>query len=201
MAMRYEEPAIRNSRAYRLAFEQYLRYGTAIRLEEKAEEHSTTHYIWRTQGDDRVRPSHRANNGSIYAFNNPPATGNPGEAYGSSSIDTSEETESHWRYAKRDICPKLSIGFGRRLSTIQSVYLVRSPMLHVLRERGISATNSTATTKCNRLFSALEPRQSVERSMEAVAKKPICSNFEAPSRLNWLMFFAIHMMPEAIMNC
>ncbi|MGV0818619.1 minor capsid protein [Martelella sp. AMO21009] len=82
MAMRYEEPAIRNSRAYRLAFEQYLRYGTAIRLEGKAEEHSTTHYIWRTQEDDRVRPSHRANNGNIYAFNNPPATGNPGEAYG-----------------------------------------------------------------------------------------------------------------------
>ncbi len=51
MAMRYARPALRNHRAYRQAFEQYLRYGTPIRLEEKADEHPSMHYIWRTQND------------------------------------------------------------------------------------------------------------------------------------------------------
>ncbi|WP_082074554.1 phage minor head protein [Martelella endophytica] len=88
MVLRYLKPqdrgnAERASAAYRTAFQQYLRYGTPIRLEAKAAEPSpTSHYIWRTQHDERVRPSHAANDGNIYAFDNPPATGNPGEAYG-----------------------------------------------------------------------------------------------------------------------
>jgi hypothetical protein len=38
-------------------------------------------YIWRTHGDDKVRPSHAANDGRIFALYNPPATGNPGEDF------------------------------------------------------------------------------------------------------------------------
>lgn len=41
----------------------------------------STHYIWHTQEDDRVRPSHAANDKKIFAWGNPPATGNPGEDY------------------------------------------------------------------------------------------------------------------------
>jgi len=51
----------RKSHAYRQAFENYIRYGEPIRLfEAKAREGNrpTTHYIWRTQGDSKVRPSH-----------------------------------------------------------------------------------------------------------------------------------------------
>jgi SPP1 gp7 family putative phage head morphogenesis protein len=43
---------------------------------------TTTHYIWRTQGDGNVRPSHAANEGKIFAWDNPPPMGNPGEAFG-----------------------------------------------------------------------------------------------------------------------
>jgi hypothetical protein len=74
-----------NSPTYRKAFIDYLRYGIPpIDLEHKTDtnEHPTTHYIWRTRGDDKVRPTHAANNGRIFAWDNPPGTGNPGEDYG-----------------------------------------------------------------------------------------------------------------------
>lgn len=55
--------------AYRKAFIQYLRRGTPLELSLKAiaEEKPITHYIWRTSGDDKVRPSHAVNNGRILA--------------------------------------------------------------------------------------------------------------------------------------
>jgi len=58
--------------AYRKAFDEYLRHGTPIDLSPKADSrradaHTTSHYVWRTQKDGRVRPSHRANEGKIFA--------------------------------------------------------------------------------------------------------------------------------------
>ncbi|MET0155760.1 MAG: phage minor head protein [Rickettsiales bacterium] len=69
--------------AYRKAFIQYLRKGTPIEISLKAakSEHPTSHYIWRTSGDDKVRPSHAANEGKIFAGEDPPETGHPGEDY------------------------------------------------------------------------------------------------------------------------
>jgi len=38
-----------------------------------------THYIWQTAGDERVRPTHRANDGKKFSWDKPPATtGHPG---------------------------------------------------------------------------------------------------------------------------
>ena len=68
---------------YRKAFENYLRKGTPIELFFKREqERRTSHYIWRTQGDDKVRASHAANDGKIFAWDSPPPTGHPGEDFG-----------------------------------------------------------------------------------------------------------------------
>lgn len=55
--------------AYRKAFVRYLRHGTPlyIALKAVAEPHATTHYIWRTQDDEKVRDSHAANHGEIFA--------------------------------------------------------------------------------------------------------------------------------------
>lgn len=36
-------------------------------------------YIWSTSGDERVREEHAANDGKIFDWNDPPATGHPGE--------------------------------------------------------------------------------------------------------------------------
>ncbi|UJW86475.1 phage minor head protein [Devosia sp. SL43] len=38
----------------------------------------TTHYVWRTAGDNRVRDGHAARNGQIFAWNDPPEHGHPG---------------------------------------------------------------------------------------------------------------------------
>ena len=36
-------------------------------------------YIWQTSGDERVREEHAANDGKVFSWNEPPATGHPGE--------------------------------------------------------------------------------------------------------------------------
>ncbi|HCQ64199.1 MAG TPA: hypothetical protein DIU07_03045 [Rhodobacteraceae bacterium] len=66
---------------YRKAFEAYIRKGTPIEGSIK-QERPTTHYIWRTRGDSKVRPSHAANDGTVFAWDDPPATGHPGEDFG-----------------------------------------------------------------------------------------------------------------------
>jgi hypothetical protein len=49
---------------------------------ETAEAHTTPQYIWRTKKDGHVRPEHAALDGKVFSWDNPPPTGNPGEAYG-----------------------------------------------------------------------------------------------------------------------
>jgi len=51
-------------------------------LKAAAQDRPTTHYIWLTRGDGKVRASHAANNGKVFAWDNQPPTGHPGENYG-----------------------------------------------------------------------------------------------------------------------
>ena len=44
-------------------------------------EAGNTHYIWHTQADELVRNSHAPNHGQVFAWDNPPPTGHPGEDY------------------------------------------------------------------------------------------------------------------------
>lgn len=49
----------------------------------KNADHPTTHYIWRTRGDGKVRSRHAKFNGKVFSWNNPPEGGyHPGEDYG-----------------------------------------------------------------------------------------------------------------------
>lgn len=66
--------------SYRKAFSEYLRKGTPIRLGQK-QFLSGDQYVWRTEGDEKVRPSHRANDGHIFSWDDPPETGHPGVDY------------------------------------------------------------------------------------------------------------------------
>lgn len=52
-----------------------------LKLNENLES-KKTFYIWLTQGDSKVRESHKENEGKIFSYENPPPTGNPGEDYG-----------------------------------------------------------------------------------------------------------------------
>jgi len=39
-------------------------------------------YVWRTRGDAKVRTAHAANDGKIFEWRNPPASGHPGDDFG-----------------------------------------------------------------------------------------------------------------------
>ncbi len=47
--------------------------------QEDSPGHITGKYIWRTRGDEKVRPSHAALEGQVFSWDNPPAIGHPGE--------------------------------------------------------------------------------------------------------------------------
>lgn len=66
---------------YRKAFHEYLRKGTPIEWSIK-QERPTTHYIWRTRDDEKVRSTHAANDGQVFAWDASPPTGHPGKDYG-----------------------------------------------------------------------------------------------------------------------
>jgi SPP1 gp7 family putative phage head morphogenesis protein len=66
--------------AYRTAFVEYLCRGTPIRLSLK-QAAVTDRYVWRTRRDERVRLSHRMNDGRIFSWSERPDTGHPGEDY------------------------------------------------------------------------------------------------------------------------
>ena len=70
-----------DQRSYRTAFQEYLRKGTPIKWSMK-QARPSTYYIWRTRDDQKVRPSHAANDGRIFAWERPPPTGNPGDDFG-----------------------------------------------------------------------------------------------------------------------
>lgn len=65
---------------YRKAFQEYLRKGTPIRWSIK-QERPTTHYIWRTRRDGKVRSAHADREGQIFSWDEPPEGGHPGEEY------------------------------------------------------------------------------------------------------------------------
>ena len=69
----------RSSDDYKKAFDAYLRHGLMLAPNTKAAP-TTSYYIWRTRKDGKARPSHVANDGKIFSWNNPPATGHPGQA-------------------------------------------------------------------------------------------------------------------------
>jgi len=90
--------ANQQTRALRLseqqAFEGYLRRGRVpdvqgrelepvggFSLKGLGDTHPTTHYTWRTAHDERVRDAHTANEGRIFAWNEPPTGGHPGHAH------------------------------------------------------------------------------------------------------------------------
>lgn len=71
--------------AFRLAQKAFCFVETieAKRKGETVDNHTTTHYIWRTVGDNRVRSRHAAFGGQIFSWNETPPGGyHPGEDYG-----------------------------------------------------------------------------------------------------------------------
>lgn len=67
------------ARAKLIARDQLGKYSGALDQARHAEA-GLTFYKWKTVGDDRVRPTHKANNGKRFSYQKkPPNTGHPGE--------------------------------------------------------------------------------------------------------------------------
>ncbi|PZX44501.1 SPP1 gp7 family putative phage head morphogenesis protein [Roseinatronobacter thiooxidans] len=75
-----QAPMIVDQHIYRKAFQEYLRKGTPIMWSIK-QERPTTHYIWRTCRDGKVRSSHVEREGQVFSWDDPPEGGHPGEDY------------------------------------------------------------------------------------------------------------------------
>lgn len=66
--------------AHHDAFIAYVRYGTPYRY-SLVQSLGTSQYVWRTQRDEKVRLSHRMNDGRVFSWANPPESGHPGTDY------------------------------------------------------------------------------------------------------------------------
>lgn len=60
-----------DSPIYQKAFQRYLRTGLSIEVQLKAATQESSHYIWTTVGDDKVRPEHAAREGQVFAWDDP----------------------------------------------------------------------------------------------------------------------------------
>ncbi len=67
-----------DNRARLIARDQTAKLNSAI-TEARQTQLGITHYKWQTSGDERVRTTHESNDGKIFAWNDPPATGHPGQ--------------------------------------------------------------------------------------------------------------------------
>jgi len=114
-----DEMELSGTQAYKKAFDAYLRRGVSIEWSLKAmaaaQQRPATHYVWRTRGDGKVRASHAANNGRVFAWDNPPPTGHPGEDFGCRcSAEPYVRGESEYAYqtlasAVNDSSPKWKV--------------------------------------------------------------------------------------------
>lgn len=73
-----EQFGISNRRARTIARDQTSKVNGALN-ETRQTGLGITHYTWSAAGDSLVRPSHEANDGKRFAWDNPPATGHPTE--------------------------------------------------------------------------------------------------------------------------
>ena len=74
-----QDYGIMESRINTIANDQTVKVFQAINR-DRFESIGAREYVWVTRGDDRVRPTHRANSGKRFSFDDPPpVTGNPGD--------------------------------------------------------------------------------------------------------------------------
>lgn len=71
---------VSQSRAKLIARDQIAKLNGQI-TEERQTSVGVTRYMWSASGDERVRQTHRANDGKVFDWREPPATGHPGQDY------------------------------------------------------------------------------------------------------------------------
>lgn len=93
-------------------------------------------YLWHSQGDGKVRPSHAANDGQTFSFDNPPPTGNPGTDFGcrcwaeplnanqySSQLLVTQINDSPQKWSDSDLGKRYLSKIGKEVTLSQIGYL------------------------------------------------------------------------------
>lgn len=80
IALRVHPPTLREGWAEVRRVERFDRLGSDD--DERPRGWRGRFYRWRTKGDDRVRPEHRARHGRLFSWDEPPEGGHPGVDYG-----------------------------------------------------------------------------------------------------------------------
>ncbi|KFC69211.1 phage head morphogenesis protein, SPP1 gp7 family [Devosia sp. LC5] len=57
---------------------KFLDFGLSLFTKALGDDRPTTHYVWRSAGDERVRDTHAALSGQVFAWSDPPPHGHPG---------------------------------------------------------------------------------------------------------------------------
>ena len=136
---------------YRLRFDRWLRFGTPIDLPlERKDDPATDSYVWRTRRDEKVRKTHRMNDGRIFSWDDPPETGHPGEAencrceaipYRPGETEFAEHTfssglaSSYARWEDRDFVWHFFTGGGRTV-TLEEIGHLREIAEHHAYDTG-----------------------------------------------------------------
>lgn len=76
------------------SFEIELLFFAALAKKSIDEKNNVLGYVWKTKGDDRVRNTHRENEGVYFTWDNPPATSHPGFEYGCRCAAVSDNLEA-----------------------------------------------------------------------------------------------------------
>jgi hypothetical protein len=97
--------------AYGRVFASYIRKGTPIHL-SLTNDRQTPLYVWRTRQDGLVRAEHAANEGRRLSWDNPPATGHPGESWNCRCVAV-PYVRGETEYAGHEIVSDLDAGSGK----------------------------------------------------------------------------------------
>jgi SPP1 gp7 family putative phage head morphogenesis protein len=95
-------------------------YGAFVQREQLAR--GIQSYRWQTFGDTRVRPTHRANEGRIFSWQNAPATGHPGSDHNCRCSAIPQPIEGNNQPMKA----KITLVKGDELKTFQSNFKVKA---------------------------------------------------------------------------
>ncbi len=91
-------------------------------------------YIWRTSGDERVRPTHAENNSKVFSRSQPPPTGHPGEDF---NCRCWAEPIGGSQFVEQTLTSKVNDNLDRWTDTDFTLhYLMGSGMAVTLEETG-----------------------------------------------------------------
>lgn len=168
---------VTESRAKLIARDQTSKFNSALEQVDM-ESLGVTHYTWSTSQDERVRDSHMANEGKIFAWDDPPETGHPGYEINCRCValpvlETPKaiiEQKQETQFVEDYLGPAASHYVNERFNESQSI--VKQHQLTKSEAMSIIAYSGGAFEKLNKLL-RLGKATTKEKRYESVLNKAL----------------------------